>query len=122
MTFGVMARLKSMLISSTLLFSSITMALSVPFNQFAVQLEVLKGRALAPATGFPVANSTKSFWIDTKGANPLAKEGSKGPLTQDADVCIIGGGITGVSAAYHLSKKIQDKGLKVVILEARDFC
>ncbi|KAI0676177.1 FAD dependent oxidoreductase [Trametes maxima] len=75
----------------------------------------------------PVPNPTKSFWIDSPGANPLAKEGSTGPLTADADIAIIGSGITGVSAAYHLSRILDKVGntakpLKIVILEARDFC
>lgn len=56
------------------------------------------------SASLPVPNPTKSFWIDTPGANPLAKEGSEGILTSDADVCIIGSGITGVSAAYHLAE------------------
>jgi glycine/D-amino acid oxidase-like deaminating enzyme len=51
-------------------------------------------------------------------------------LTEDADICIIGSGITGVSAAYHLAKQLEPKIAgndvnlvrKVVILEARDFC
>ncbi|KAJ7066125.1 FAD dependent oxidoreductase [Mycena amicta] len=81
-------------------------------------------------TPLPVANPTHSFWIDSPGANPLASEGSDGPLTETADVCIIGSGITGVSAAYHLSvavargeiPSVSDKPLRVVILEARDFC
>lgn len=68
----------------------------------------------------PVPNATKSFWINTPGANPLANEGSHGQLTQEADVCIIGSGISGVSAAYHLSK--SELPLSVVILEAREFC
>ncbi|GLB41219.1 putative FAD dependent oxidoreductase [Lyophyllum shimeji] len=77
--------------------------------------------------GLPVPNSTRSFWIDTPGANPLAKEGSEGDLAPDADVCIIGSGITGVSAAYHLAKNFQGRKdaeapIKAVILEARDFC
>ncbi|KAG6851625.1 hypothetical protein H0H87_000225, partial [Tephrocybe sp. NHM501043] len=53
------------------------------------------------------------------------KEGSEDDLTADADVCIIGAGITGVSSAYHLAKSLiekEGKGLKVAILEARDFC
>ncbi len=66
----------------------------------------------------PVPNPTKSFWINTPGANPLADEGSHGRLTQEADLCIIGSGMSGVSAAYYLSKS----NLSVVILEAREFC
>ncbi|KAE9401989.1 FAD dependent oxidoreductase [Gymnopus androsaceus JB14] len=67
------------------------------------------------------------FWLDsTPNANPLAKEGSTGPLsTEEADVCIIGSGITGVSVAYHLANAVdraKQEPLKVVILEARDFC
>ncbi|KAF8183638.1 FAD dependent oxidoreductase-domain-containing protein [Pholiota molesta] len=75
----------------------------------------------------PVDNPTKSFWLDTPGANPLADAGSTGELTQDADVCVIGSGITGVSAAWHLSNLLHDEfrpedKAKVVILEAREFC
>lgn len=51
----------------------------------------------------------------------MAKEGSDGPLINDADLCIIGSGITGISAAYHISK-MSEKPMKLVILEARDFC
>jgi cation diffusion facilitator CzcD-associated flavoprotein CzcO len=59
--------------------------------------------------------------------NPLARIGSTGPLTANADICIIGSGITGVSVAYHLSKLLGDDAtlrdaLNIVILEARDFC
>lgn len=74
----------------------------------------------APAS-LPVPNSTRSFWLHpSEEVNPLAKEGSEGPIASNADICIIGSGITGVSAAYQLSKSVPDK--KVVILEARDFC
>ncbi|KAF8264508.1 FAD dependent oxidoreductase-domain-containing protein [Lactarius quietus] len=81
------------------------------------------------STPFPVHNATHSFWLaSAPGVNPLAREGSSGPLTTDADVCIIGSGITGVSVAYHISemlkKEIETRSdpLSVVILEARDFC
>ncbi|KAF9068891.1 FAD dependent oxidoreductase [Rhodocollybia butyracea] len=69
----------------------------------------------------PVPNPTKSFWIDSPDANPLATEGSTGILPQEADICIIGSGITGVSVAYHLAAR-EHRPLKLVILEARDFC
>ena len=76
----------------------------------------------------PVSNATRSFWMDgAPGANPLAQAGSTGSLTADADICIIGSGITGVSVAYHLSKLFgnnatSQEALSVVVLEARDFC
>jgi len=78
-----------------------------------------------PAVSLPHANPTKSFWTHgASDANPLAKEGSKGLLTADADVVIIGAGITGVATAYHLSQilKKKDLCLEIVIIEARDFC
>ncbi|KAF9462560.1 FAD dependent oxidoreductase [Collybia nuda] len=79
-------------------------------------------------SALPVPNATHSFWINTPGANPLAKEGSEGELTRDSDICIIGSGITGVSAAYHLAKHFDHRKdssarqTKVVIVDARDFC
>jgi len=77
---------------------------------------------------FPVSNATRSYWMDgAPGVNPLARAGSTGPLTTDADICVIGSGITGVSVAYHLSKLFGNNAtsqdaLSVVVLEARDFC
>lgn len=55
----------------------------------------------------------KSFWLETAGEYqervPLAGERS-------ADVCIIGGGFTGLSAALHLRE--LDSSLRVVVLES----
>ncbi|KAF8514475.1 FAD dependent oxidoreductase-domain-containing protein [Gautieria morchelliformis] len=78
-----------------------------------------------PRVALPQENPTKSFWTHgSTNANPLAKEGSEGPLTTDADIVIIGSGITGVGAAYHLSTHpaTADLSLNIIILEARDFC
>ncbi|KAH8825314.1 FAD dependent oxidoreductase [Flagelloscypha sp. PMI_526] len=73
---------------------------------------------LSKFKGLPVENPTRSFWLDSSpDLNPLAEVGSQGVLPTDADVCIIGSGITGVSTAYHLNGQV-----KVVILEARKFC
>ncbi|KDN49010.1 hypothetical protein RSAG8_02363, partial [Rhizoctonia solani AG-8 WAC10335] len=82
----------------------------------------------SPCTApLPTPNPTKSFWLDSEAsANPLGQVGSTGPLSKVADIVIIGSGITGCSAAYHLSQLFQRSGVKknqsVVILEARDFC
>jgi hypothetical protein len=87
----------------------------------------------APPPSLPVPNATVSYWMRHLDADhkPSLTEGSTGELKRDADVCIIGSGITGVSAAYHLSKLVENgfrRGfstndpLKVVILEAREFC
>jgi hypothetical protein len=98
-------------------------------GQLEATLKAFEAHSHPKPASLPVPNPTRSFWIDSPGANPLAAEGSEGPFTDDADVCIIGSGITGVSAAYHLSLAVErgdipkgDKPLRVRILEARDFC
>lgn len=104
------------------------MASLVLFDEWISLQKVFSVERNKPA-GLPSQNPTRSFWTDSSpDANPLAREGSTGALTTDADVCIIGSGITGVGAAYHLSEAIAantvqlEAPLKVVILEARDFC
>ncbi len=55
----------------------------------------------------------KSFWLETAGEYrerpPLEGE-------RTADVCVVGGGFTGVSAALHLKEKAP--GLRVLVLES----
>jgi hypothetical protein len=99
--------------------------LPVPLNEWANHQIIFSASSHKPA-GLPSTNATRSFWTSLD-ANPLAREGSQGALTTDADVCIIGSGITGVGVAYHLSGVASSEitpgsALKVVILEARDFC
>ncbi|KAG7440531.1 DAO-domain-containing protein [Guyanagaster necrorhizus] len=66
---------------------------------------------------------TSSFWFNSHdNPNPLCNMGSNDPLTPGADVCVIGSGLTGVSAAYHLSQSEIAPYLKVVVLEDREFC
>ncbi|KAJ6582121.1 FAD dependent oxidoreductase [Mycena capillaripes] len=106
-----------------------SLSAAIPLQQFSISQKAFEAQPPKPSS-LPVPNPTRSFWIDTPGANPLAAEGSEGPFTDDADICIIGSGITGVSAAYHLSTAVErgdiarpaDKPLRVLILEARDFC
>ena len=101
---------------------------------FAAQQAILAGpREQSPYPGratLPVPNATLPFWIKNLDADqtPSLTEGSEGALTTDADVCIIGSGITGVSAAYHIATRsahsnfMGKEKVKVVILEAREFC
>ena len=103
--------------------------LPIPLNEWENQQKVFSVDHSSPEpAGLPSPSPTRSFWADSSpDANPLAREGSTGSLTSDADVCIIGSGITGVAVAYHLSEAIEtnverQSPLKVVILEARDFC
>lgn len=75
----------------------------------------------------PPEDSTHSFWHSEPSAL-LTGHRSTRDLPKTADVVIIGSGITGTSAAYHLltgtnGEKSEDtKGLSVVMLEAREAC
>lgn len=64
--------------------------------------------------GFPVENATLSFWQDPPHA--FANRQSE-HMPAEAEVVIIGSGITGISIALHLSR--IDPSLKIVMLEAR---
>lgn len=101
--------------------------LPVPLHVWADQHAVLQAQPPATVTpAIPVPNPTVSFWQRDLDVSPEPAHGSDGPLTADADICIVGSGISGVSAAYHLAKIFAEKGssqpIKAVILEARDFC
>ncbi|KAJ7148512.1 FAD dependent oxidoreductase-domain-containing protein [Mycena crocata] len=106
-------------------------ALSFPFGQLQLDDQtVLDSPRHAPAD-LPHPNPTHALWTHTLGANPLAGEGSTGELTDEADVCIIGSGMTGASAAYHLASAVErgtfpvpegQTKLRAVVFEARDFC
>lgn len=52
-----------------------------------------------------------SYWLDTR---PAFRAGCEGPVEGRADVAVIGGGFTGLSAALALAQR----GVSVVVLEA----
>ena len=99
-----------------------TAKLPVSLNEWENQQMMFSIDHTKPAA-LPSPNPTRSFWVNSSlDANSFAREGTSGLLTTDADVCIIGSGITGVSVAYHLSQTVETSlgPLRVVILEARD--
>jgi hypothetical protein len=113
----------------------------LPLNSYAEFERLFEASVASGPASLPVPSPSKSFWTHpglskdwptTKGdpegslkINPCAREGSEGPLTEQADVVIIGSGITGVSIALELARLVrtgEGRKMKVVILEARDFC
>jgi glycine/D-amino acid oxidase-like deaminating enzyme len=58
------------------------------------------------------------YWI--KGVHSLANFQSTPELPKEADVVIIGAGLTGASAAYHIAKEAKRQGKSVVVLDAYD--
>lgn len=78
--------------------------------------------------GLPISHPTKSYWMQDPLFPDLIKHQSP-ELPEEADVVIIGSGITGTSIAHTIlhrpaAEGEQDKkaALKVVLLEARDIC
>ncbi|KAJ7648591.1 FAD dependent oxidoreductase-domain-containing protein [Mycena polygramma] len=116
--------------SVLLSLASLAFALSIPSPPSSDQT-VFASPNFKLGSSLPHPNPTHSFWTHSPGANPLAGEGSTGPLTDAADVCIIGAGLTGVSAAYHLARAVKNgrypmpedgERVRAVVFEARDFC
>lgn len=58
----------------------------------------------------------KSYWIESIEKNK--KDFSKLQEDITVDVCIIGGGLTGLTTAYYL----KDTNLKTVVLEKYKLC
>jgi hypothetical protein len=69
----------------------------------------------------PTPNSTKSFW-HSEPSKYLLGHRTTSSLPTKADIVIIGSGISGSSAAYHLSQYDNVKDLSIVMLEAREAC
>ena len=67
--------------------------------------------------GAPATYRTSSFWLDDLVASGLDTLAARPALTADArfDVCIVGGGLTGLWTAYSLAK--ADPGLRIAVLE-----
>ena len=84
-------------------------------TQLSETYDLLKKRLDTPP-GIPVDNPTLPLW--TVPVAPIPSEPSD--LPEDADIVVIGSGITGTSFTYNLLTR--ESGLRVVMLEARDAC
>ncbi|KAL2071867.1 hypothetical protein VTL71DRAFT_13102 [Oculimacula yallundae] len=69
----------------------------------------------------PTPNSTASFW-HTQPSQILLNHRTTSYLPTEADVVIVGSGLSGTSAAHFLRQDATGKDLKVVMLEAREAC
>lgn len=69
----------------------------------------------------PTANSTKSFW-HSDPSKTLIGHRTTASLPTEADVVIIGSGISGSSAAHYLHRDARGKEFDIVMLEAREAC
>lgn len=77
----------------------------------------MEERALIPVT-LPREKPTTSYWQDPPAG--IADLRSTTELPQDADIAIIGSGISGACIAYNILTRSPHT--KVVILEARQAC
>ncbi|TKA69808.1 hypothetical protein B0A49_05857 [Cryomyces minteri] len=79
---------------------------------------------MSPKNGratLPTPNPSFSFW-HTEPSPLLLRHRSTRDLPPYADVVIVGSGITGAAAAYHLAHDERAKGMSVLMLEAREAC
>ena len=69
----------------------------------------------------PTPTSTESFWHSEPNEFLLGHRTTE-KLPAEADIVIVGSGITGTSAARYLAEDDRAKGKSVVLLEAREAC
>ena len=83
-----------------------------------MQSTSLGGESPAPSRGTPLGSSPRngevSWWWRALGGFPVRRSSLPGP--EQADVCIVGAGYTGLWTAYYLKAARPD--LRVVVLEA----
>jgi hypothetical protein len=81
--------------------------------------EELLGRVgVASRQGISLPISDQPFWI--RAGHPLANYQSAPSLPPSVDVLIIGAGLTGAAAAYHLGTAVRDRGVHVALIDRGD--
>lgn len=71
------------------------------------------------APGFPHPHPTTSFWLGQSRASPYIGYNSSSEVPSEADVVIIGGGLSGVVTAYFLLHSPKPPK-SIVLVEARE--
>ena len=78
-----------------------------------------------PPSSPPNPSPLHSFWT-ANYQSPLSNRGEHDPLPEEADVVVIGSGLTGVCAVDQLVEELiqkkEGRKVKIVVLEAREFC
>ncbi|KAK4164833.1 FAD dependent oxidoreductase-domain-containing protein [Cladorrhinum sp. PSN259] len=69
--------------------------------------------------GLPSTNPTKSYWLHAPSEVLLGHRTTE-DLPEEADIVIVGSGITGAFAARFLLEEEEGNGKRVVLLEARE--
>src|SRR5262249_51590802 len=82
------------------------------FQQLLGRLGIVSTRPI----GLPV--DREPYWL--RSGHPLADYQSRPELPDTAHIVIIGEGLTGASAAYHLAEPVRTRGLRVVVLDQGD--
>ena len=81
--------------------------------------EELLGRVgVASTQGISLPINDQPFWF--RAGHPLANYQSAPTLPAFVDVMIIGAGLTGASAAYHLGAAVRDRSLRVALIDRGD--
>src|SRR3984893_2529056 len=81
--------------------------------------EELLGRVgVASTRGISLPTSDRPFWF--RAGHPLANYQSAPKLPSSVDVLIIGAGLTGASAAYHLGAAVRDRSLHGAVIGRGD--
>jgi hypothetical protein len=80
-----------------------------------------RGASPSGRASLPTPNSTKAFW-HSEPSDILLGHRTTISLPTTADIVIIGSGMCGASAAFHLHKRFGSENLDVVMLEAREAC
>jgi len=75
-------------------------------------------RALKTARPIGLPACSEPFWF--RAPDRLAGYQSAASLPSSADVVVIGAGLTGASAAYHLADAVRARGLRVVVVDRGD--